>query len=301
MNRADEYLHEVKRHLYGVPPRQRREVLDDLRAYFADAAELGVPPSEAIVNLGEAEQVAERARLELAGGTAQADAAWRGLVWASVCFAVVLGVVMLFLTPERLSESATLLPGQSPVSHPLLAAGPVILAVAVLPFPQRLRTPVTLTLAIALTLVCVLAGAGVFAIPSCLLMWAALIVWVRLRGDGFGPAWRIGIAVLALVPFTALAAPMAEPLREVASDTDAEFLGALIAFWVVVCAVALAVLLVVFGVPRAGWMLAVMGATVLVVTLVVGGVLSALLIATGGLWLALGLGYATAAPHEQSW
>lgn len=307
MSTADEYVRRVRGHLYGVASSRRREVIDDLRAHFADAAELGQPIDEVIADLGDPDEFAARAKAELAGDPEQADAAWRALVWAAVTAAVVTAAVVLFLAPGDVfggrADGAAIISYRVSLRTPLLAAIPVLLSAAPALFPRRVRTIATAGAAVALTFACVIGGieVGFFFVPSCLLLWAALVVWVRVRGDGFGPIWHLGTAILAVAPAVVLlAAPaiaMTGVLRRSATSSEGfSPFSADLWLWVVAGLIALSAVLIAFGIRFAGWMLAAIGAAVIVSALVAGGMLTIGLVGTGGLWLALGLGHALATP-----
>lgn len=302
MSTADDYLRRVRRHLYGIAPNRRREVMADLRAHFADAAELGLPMDEVVSNLGSPDEVAERARVEFGGEMALADAAWRVLVWVAVTAAVVTAAFVLFLSPGEVFSGPIGAPAAG-LSAPVLVV-PVLISAAPLVFPPRWRTVATAAAAVALTFACVIAGiaAGGYFAPSALLLWAALVVWVRLRGDGFGPVWHVGTAVVAAAPavalglswpFTLLGAP-----RRYADYSDAtiDLFSPAPWVWTTLAVVGLSAVLIAFGIRFAGWMLAVVGALVMVFALVAGGPLTVWMLGLGGLWLTLGLAHALATP-----
>lgn len=303
MSTADEYLRRVRRHLYAIAPNRRREVLADLRAHFADARELGLPMDEVVANLGSPDEVAERARLEFGGESALADTAWRALVWAAVSAAVVTAAVILFLSPGDLF-GPHVAPYAATLSTPVIVAVPVLLAAAALPFPLRMRTVATAAAAVALTFACVIGGieAGAFFAPSCLLLWTALVTWVRLRGDGFGPFWHLGAALLAIAPAVAIAvtwpAALAGTLRRAAAESAAGFdvFSPVPWTWATLAVVALSAALIAFGIRFGGWMLGVVGGIVMVFALVAGGPLTLGMLGLGGLWLTIGLAHAVATP-----
>lgn len=292
MSRAEEYLHEVRRHLYGIAPNRRRDVLDDLRAHFADAAELGLPTEEVIANLGSAAEVAERAREQLGGDGEGADAAWNGLVWTAVTTAVVIAVVTLFFPTGWLGADARL-------ASPLLAAVPGLLAAAPLPFPRRMRTVATLAAATALTFACVIAGAtvGVLFAPCALLLWAALVIWVGLRGDGFGPLWRVGAAVLTVAPLAwvpSVVLPALTVRHLPGAVAEPTLFSPTTAVWVIIGIVMLCAVLIALGIRSGGWMLATVGGALLLFALLAGGPLATALVIAGGAWLTIGLAHALA-------
>lgn len=303
MSTADDYLRRVRRHLYGIAPNRRREVMADLRAHFADAAELGLPMDEVIANLGSPDEVATRAREEFGGEVVFAENGWRVLVWAAVTVAAVTAVVLVFLSPGGIFAEVRYADAVG-LSTPLLLAVPVALAAAPLIFPRRLRTISTVGAAAALTFACVIGGLelGAFFAPSCVMLWAALIVWVRLRGDGFGPLWHLGLAVLAAGPAVAVA--LSTPFsmlgmpRRYAAYAEAGFdpFAPLPWAWAVLVAVGVSAVLIAFGIRFAGWMLAAVGCAMVVFALVAGGALTLWLLALGGLWLTLGLMHALATP-----
>ncbi len=303
MSTADEYLRRVRRHLYAIAPNRRREVLGDLRAHFADARELGLPMDEVIANLGSPDEVAERARLEFGGESELADAAWRALVWAAVTTAVVTATVMLLLSPGDLF-AGPVAASAATLSTPVILVVPVLLAAAPLPFPLRMRTVATAAAAVALTFACVIGGieAGAFFAPSGLLLWAALVTWVRLRGDGFGPFWHLGAALLAIAPTIAIAvtwpAALTGTLRRAATESTAAFdlFSPVPWVWATLAVVALSAVLIAFGIRFGGWMLGIVGGIVMLFALVAGDSMTLGMLCLGGLWLTVGLAHAVATP-----
>ncbi|UJP09641.1 hypothetical protein L2X99_14675 [Microbacterium sp. KUDC0406] len=297
-------------------PSHRQTVLDDLRGHFADAADLGRPIDETVAGLGSPAEIAERAREEFGAGEgaarARADAAWRALQGTAVGAAVVTGVVVAFLMPSsmfgmRFADGTTFADGGG-LGDALLALVPAVACAIPLLTPRSARTAVTAIVAVALTAIAAITFStiGGFFAPSTMLAWAALLVWMRLRGKGFGLGWRIGGGVLAAAPSLAVAA-LGLPFRfgvpyrystytEVGSGPSigVEFWG-----WVMLAGIVALGVLVALGRRAAGWVLAAIGLAVLVAGLTAGGILMLAFVWLGGWWLTIGLAHAVTSPTRR--
>src|SRR5690606_24036341 len=84
----------------------------------------------------------------------------------------------------------------------LVALVPPLVAAAPLAVPRRARAATGSAAAAVLTLMALVGGftLGGFFLPVVLLSWASLIVWVRLRGAGFGGPARITGGTLTIAP-----------------------------------------------------------------------------------------------------
>lgn len=305
MTTAASYLRRARRHLYAIGAGPRKEVLDDLRAHFADAAEMGLQIDEVIENLGAPEEVAARAREGFGHVLAHATEAWRWLVWASVTTAVISAATIAVLLPLFSGTPAgPMAAGADATASLLLLLVPIVIAAVPLLAPARARTLLTLLAAVGSTVAIALlwTTVGGLFVTSAMLLWAALLVWVRLRGEGFGPLWRLVGAVLAVAPgITLLATPWVAGLgtpRRYTDDVPPPLDLFQPTMWIVVTIVlvALCALLIAFGIRFAGWALAVIGALTMIAAVLWGGAWIVGVMALGGLWLTIGLTHAVATP-----
>ncbi|MBN8424945.1 DUF1700 domain-containing protein [Microbacterium esteraromaticum] len=298
MSTEDTYLRSVERMLAGIAPEHRGAVLDDLRAHFADAEAEGRPLDETIRTLGAPRQIAERAREEFGADDSRPERAWRVLQGSAVAVAVITGVVAAFLMPRP--DPASVMIGQSliPADGPWLALVALLralIAAAPLFAPRRFRTPTAAVAALVLTAAPLL-GTIVMPdlfLPTAALTWAALIVWTRLRGSGFGIGWRITGAALAAAP-SLFAVSMA--VAQLTSSTATTGAGTVTAWgWVILLGVLLIAAVMVTGYRSPGWVLATLGLTTLVGSLLSTQLLTLLFVWLGGLWLTVGLAHAVTA------
>ncbi|MFE6996562.1 hypothetical protein ACFVAE_11435 [Microbacterium sp. NPDC057659] len=298
MTTEEKYLRDVERMLRGIDPDHRQTVLDDLRGHFADAADLGRPVDEVVVGLGAPAEIAERAREEFGADDSAAERAWWVLQGATALSALVLGVLVAYILPlysvaQADSNGATVtgtrtLAGMGDPWAPLAAFVPGVLTLIPLLVPRRARTTAAVTTGVVLTLAALIAGftIGMFFVPTCMLAWAAAVVWTRLRGPGFGRGWRIAGMVLALVPVAVLVA-------FVMLGSLLYRLGPLL--WGGLAIAVVLALLIARGVGAAGWALAALGLVVLPEGLVLAAPLGAFNL-MGAWWLTIGLAHAVATP-----
>lgn len=87
-NAEDTYLRDVGKRLQALTPEQRDAVLDDIRAHFADAADAGRSPEQAVESLGDPATFTERVRVELGHEPGRADRIRRILQWLATGVAV---------------------------------------------------------------------------------------------------------------------------------------------------------------------------------------------------------------------
>ncbi|MGB4137622.1 MAG: DUF1700 domain-containing protein [Microbacterium sp.] len=292
MTTEDEYLRSVERMTRGTAPAHREAVLDDLRGHFADAAEAGRPIDEVIAGLGAPAEIAEQAREQFGADDATADRAWWVLQGTAAVLALVTAVAVALLLPSYSTSAGprTLVQVNGPWVA-LIALVPALVAVVPMVVPRRARLGTTIASAVILLVMVVIGGfsIGFFFLPSAMLSWAALIVWTRLRGGGFGIVWRIAGALLVLAPF-GVAVPVLVAQAAAYPDTP---LGSVWA-WPVVAAIVLLAVLIAIGIPSAGWLLAVIGAVLLASDIVIAGGPLGLIALAGGEWLTIGLAHAVA-------
>lgn len=300
----DEYLRSVERMLRGIAPEHRTAVLDDLRGHFADAQDAGRPVDEIVRGLGTPQEIADRAVEEFAAdaaaGADRAESAWRVLQGTAVVVALVIGVVVAFILPSH--TIATSDGGVSVLHHvtvfhndglwvALLALVPALVALVPMVVPRRARTAAASVATVVLTLMALVGGftLGGFFLPTVMLTWAALIVWVRLRGSGFGGPARITGGALTIAPTLLL---LAGTGTGGAFDINAWA-------WPVLGAIVVLAVLIGLGIRSAGWLLAVVGIVILIGGLASGELLTLLVIWLGGWWLTIGLAHAVSASRRR--
>jgi len=319
MTTEDDYLRAVERMLRRVAPEHRDAVLEDLRGHFADAEAAGRPVDEVIRSLGTPTEIADRAVEEFgadaSGVDASAERAWRVLQGAAVVLAVVIGVVVAFIMPSY-TGSVDTVSSDGTSTHvdtsqtlievnglwvALIALVPALIALVPLVVPRRARTATASVAAALLTLMALVGGftIGGFFLPTVMLAWAALIVWVRLRRSGFGVTWRIVGGVLAALPVLGFMIPLFGGMpgryadRSDGSDFQVSAWG-----WPFLAAVLVLGVLISIGYRSAGWVLAALGLVMLVWALVSGQLFALLVIWLGGLWLTIGLAHALTASRR---
>lgn len=309
MTTKDDYLRSVERTLSDIAPEHRAAVLEDLRGHFEDAEDAGRPVDTIIGGLGTPQEIADRAVEEFGpdadAGAVHAERAWRVLQGAAVAVALVTGIVVAFILPSYgFSSSDSVTPDGPHTAEPsagtifqqlglamaLVALVPALVAAAPLAVPRRARAATGSVAAAVLTLMALVGGftLGGFFLPVVLLSWASLIVWVRLRGAGFGGPARITGGTLTIAPTLLLLA---------GAGTGGAFDISAWA-WPVLAAIVLLAVLIGLGIRSAGWLLAAVGLVILIGGLVSGGLLTLLVIWLGGWWLTIGLAHALAASRR---
>ncbi|WP_309127064.1 HAAS domain-containing protein [Microbacterium sp.] len=292
MNAEDTYLRSVERMLRGIAPEHRTAVLDDLRAHFADAEDAGRAVDDTITSLGTPKQIAERAHEEFGTDDSRAERAWRVLQGTAVAIAVVIGVVVAFILPTH--TIATSQGGESQLHHltvyendglwiALPALVPALIAAVPLVVPRAARTVVASVCGVLLAAMALIGGftLGGFFLPTVLLTWTGLIVWIRLRGHGFGLGWRVLGAALTALPVAAVLT------GAIGSGT----VGISAWGWPILAAIVTLAVLIAIGYRSAGWLLACIGLVALVSGLLSGQLLTLLVIWLGGWWLSIGLAH----------
>jgi len=300
MTTEDDYLRSVERMLRGIGPEHRSAVLEDLRGHFADAEDAGRPVDEIVRSLGTPREIADRAVEEFGAdavaGDDKAELAWRVLQGAGVVVALVVGVVVAFILPSH--TIATSDGGMSVLHHltvfqndglwvALIALVPALVALVPMVAPRRARTATASVAAVVLTLMALVGGftLGGFFLPAVMLAWAAMIVWVRLRGSGFGGPARITGGALTVAPTLLLLAGIG---TGGAFDISAWA-------WPLLAVIVVLGVLIGLGIRSAGWLLAALGLVILVGGLASGELLTLLVIWLGGWWLTIGLAHAVTA------
>lgn len=315
MTIKDSYLRDVDRMLRGISPEHRAAVLDDLRGHFADAEETGRTAEETIRALGTPKEIADRAVEEFGGDDPAADRAeraWRVLQGAAVVIAVVIGVVVAFIMPSytgsvhimspdgtstRIETQQTLIEVNG-LWVALIALVPALVGAVAFAMPRRARTITASVAAAALTAMAVVGGftIGGFFLPTAMLSWVALVVWVRLRGSGFGITWRIVGGVLAALPVLGfLPQAIGSMVGRPTDSTGVSDFQVSAWAWPFFAVVLLLAVLISIGYRAAGSVLAAVGLVVLIWALASGGLLALALIWLGGLWLTIGLAHAVSA------
>ncbi|MDQ0614733.1 hypothetical protein QF046_002374 [Microbacterium sp. W4I4] len=319
MTTEDDYLRSVERMLRGIAPEHRTAVLDDLRGHFADAEDAGRPVDEIVRGLGTPQEIADRAVEEFGAdavaGDGRAESAWRVLQGAAVVVAVVIGVVVAFMMPsytgfvDTVSSDGTrtqvdttqTLVEVNGLWVALIALVPALVALVPMVVPRRARTATASVAAAVLTLMALVGGfsLGGFFLPTVMLSWAALIVWVRLRGSGFGLTWRIVGGVLAALPVLGFLLPVfgGMPGRYADGAAGSDFQLSAWA-WPFFAAILVLAVLIAIGYRSAGWLLAALGLLMLAWALVSGELFALLVIWLGGLWLTIGLAHAVTASRR---
>ena len=309
MTTKDDYLRSVERTLSDIAPEHRAAVLEDLRGHFEDAEDAGRSVDTIIGGLGTPQEIADRAVEEFGSdadaGAVHAEQAWRVLQGAAVAVALVTGIVVAFILPSYgVSSSDSVTPDGLHTAEPsagtifqqlglamaLVALVPALVAAAPLAVPRRARAATGSVAAAVLTLMALVGGftLGGFFLPVVLLSWASLILWVRLRGAGFGGPARITGGALTIAPTLLLLA---------GAGTGGAFDISAWA-WPVLAAIVLLAVLIGLGIRSAGWLLAAVGLVILIGGLVSGGLLTLLVIWLGGWWLTIGLAHALAASRR---
>lgn len=295
MTAEDVYLRAVERMLRSIRSEHRATVLDDLRAHFADADDAGRSVEETVQALGTPEEIAARAREEFGRDDARAEWAWRVLQGTAVALALITGVVVAFIMPSYSSVSpegpaTTTIVERLGLAMALVALVPALVAAVPLVVPRRTRAATITISAVVLTAMALIGGfslGGLF-LPTVLLSWTALIVWVRLRGSGFGTGWRITGAAMTIAPTLLLLGSVG---MGGAFDISAWA-------WPVLAVIVVLAVLIGLGIRAAGWLLAAIGLIGTVAGLISGGLLTLLVIWLGGWWLTIGLAHAVTAPRR---
>lgn len=297
MATEDEYLRSVERMLRSIAPANRTAVVDDLRAHFADAEDAGRSVDDTIRGLGTPREIAERAREEFGSNDSRADRAWRILQGAAVVVAIIIGVVVAFIMPSySTSEGTQTLTEANGLWVALIALVPALVALVPMAVPARARVLTASVAGVLLTAMALIGGftIGGFFLPTVLASWAALIVWARLRGRGFGIGWRIAGGMLTALPVLAFLLPVFGGMPGRYADPGSDLQLSAWA-WPFLAAVLVLAVLIAIGYRAAGWVLAVIGAVLVLWALVSGGLLTLLVIWLGGWWLTIGLAHAVTA------
>jgi uncharacterized membrane protein len=324
----DDYLRSVERMLRGIDPAHRTDVLEDLRGHFADAEETGLSVEEIIRGLGTPEQIAERAVEEFGVppemSDARAERAWRVMQIAAVILGAAIGLFVAFTTPTHSTTTGTVSSDgtntYSTTTRTLIdAMGFWIVAIALvapivatvpLVVSRAARTATTTVCAALLTAMTIVSGftIGRLFVPVVVLLWAAVIVRVRLRGTGFGLGWRVAGCVLTVLPMLPIlptfgafgGSALFGARRRYADYTEGSgpSVGLDSLGWVIVVAVFAVAALIVVGYRWAGWALAAIGLAALLTGLISGSLLSLMFIWLGGWWLTIGLAHAVTASRR---
>lgn len=279
----DSYLRDIGKRLRALTPEQRDAVLDDVRAHFADAAEAGSSPEQAVASLGDPATFTARVRAELGHQPGRTDRIRRILQWLATGVAVFTAMFVTFLLPDAGGDEFDE-PGFEIV---LLHLIPALIAVLPILLPARARRITTTAAAIVLTVASFAIFEGAyylsFFLPTAMLAWAALIVPIIARNGRPAAGWRIAGGVLAALPGV-----------WVVSSLLVGSFGA--SFWGVLCtAVSLGLaVLITIGKAWAGVVLAVAGVALLIVSPLDPGMLVLAFWWAGGLFLTVGASHALA-------
>ena len=256
-------------------------MLDDVRAHFADAAEAGSSPEQAVASLGDPATFTARVRAELGHEPGRTDRIRRILQWLATGVAVFTVMFVTFLLPDSGEDFDE--PGFEIV---LLHLIPVLIAALPIFVPARARRITTTAAAILLTV----ASQAVFEstylyffLPTAMLTWAALIVPIIARDGRPAVGWRIGGGVLAALPGVWLVSSL------LVGSFDSNFWGVV----GIALSFGLAVLITI-GRAWAGVVLAVGGVALLIVSPLDPGMLVLAFWWAGGLFLTVGASHALA-------
>ncbi|MFT4220187.1 MAG: hypothetical protein QM611_06685 [Microbacterium sp.] len=296
---VDKYVRELDASLTGIPDAARQTILDDVRAHAADAIEAGRDPESVLAALGAPEAVARTAREELglppAAPAEPADPATRAgriLHGAALALAVVTAVFVTFLLPlyttaqsvqssngfEQEVYATSTLFEQMGIGVGLLPLLPAALVLLPLVLPSRARAVAGWAVAGLVTAASLLAGftIGGFYVPLALLLWAAMLVPIWMRG---GRVWRIVGAVALLLPaMLAFGGLLTGTLQD-----------ASVPMWVTFFVVVLLAVLFAARVPLIDAVVGVLGVGVMLLGVFDSGMLLLALWWSGGLWLVVGL------------
>jgi len=301
---VEEYLETLHRTLAGVRADRRQAVVADVKAHIDDALESGQTVLEVLAGLGPAQDVAreylgDHAAGDHAAGDHPPDAptqAARLLQRAALVLAVVTAVFVTLLLPGYTTsdggDATGTLAEQLGLGLSLLTLVPAGLVALVLlvPTPRRGAAGVAVAALVTALALATSASLGLFYGPVVLLAWLAVLVPALLRRGLSRTArrvWRIVGALVLLLPTAFTVSLLVSGSLEAAP--------ALLGVAVAVLAVALAY---ARG-SRTGYLLTtVLGAALLALAAVAGGLLVLGLWWFGGLWLALGLG--ALAAHDGS-
>ena len=208
-----------------------------------------------------------------------AGKARRILYWTAFALTVAASLLVEFLLPEPDDWVG--------VAQMLLPLAPILITLVPLGLPAGRRSPTGLVVASAVTLIAAVGsftggGLGGFYAPSALLLWAAILVprWVASGRDaGTGRAWRIGGAfAIALPAFALLGGLLTGSLQD----------GIALQWAVLIGVTALAVLFAL-RVRFTDWIAAGLGAALMGLAVIDGGILTLAFWWVGGLWLAVGI------------
>ncbi|MFC7023644.1 DUF1700 domain-containing protein [Promicromonospora thailandica] len=277
----DTYLRDVAKRLRALTPAQRSAVLDDVRAHFADAAEAGRTPEQAVEGLGDPATFTRRVQAELGHDADRAGRIRRVLQWTAVAMAVFTAMFETFLWPDGMTFGLFLPIQGDGFAVVLWSLVPALVAALPLVVPARARTATTVVVLAALTALAL--AAQMTFVPTAMLAWAALIVPVIARHGRPAPAWRIAGGVLLMLP----SAQLLSGALAGSWGMDAE------AMIYTAVPVGLGLLLLV-GRSWPGVVVAAFGAGVLVWGTLDLGMLFLLLWWAGGLFLTVGLSHALA-------
>ncbi|PUB29862.1 uncharacterized protein DUF1700 [Promicromonospora sp. AC04] len=276
-NAEDSYLRGVSKRLQALTPEQREAVLDDVRAHFADAADAGRSPEQAVESLGNPAQFTERVRTELGHEEGRTDQMRRVLQWLASGVAVFAAMFVSFWRPD----DSLPMPNTQFAVHGfgivLLSLVPAVIAAVPNFASPRARTVFTAAVAAFLSVLSFVFPDGWAFAPTAWLAWAALVVPVIARNGPPAIGWRIAGGVLAVLPM-ALAVGGA-----IVGSWGLELDGVLYT-----AAVAVLGVLMALGKPWAGIILALLGGAALVSSALYPGMLTSGVWWAGGLFITLG-------------
>lgn len=275
------YLRDVSKRLEALTLEQREAVLDDIRAHFADVAETGRSPEQAVESLGGPARFTEQILAELGHDPGRAERMGRRLQWLATGVAVFTAMFASFLWPDdslAMPNTQFQLHGFGIVLWYLIPS-----LVAVLPnlVPRRARIVAAAAAAIVLTAVPFTFPDGELFAPTVIVAWSALAAPRIARHGRPAPGWRIAAGALTAFPGA---------LALVGALTGSYEMNVWIVLQLIVIA-GLGVLIAV-GKAWAGTILAVAGTAVMVLATLDPGYLVLAFWWAGGLYLALGASHA---------
>lgn len=275
------YLCAVTKRLRALTPEQRAAVLDDVRAHFADAAEAGRTPEQAVEGLGDPATFTRRVQAELGHDAGRLDRIRRVLQWTAVGIAVFTAMFETFLWPEGMTFGLLVPYRGDGFAVVLWSLVPALVTALPLVVPARARTGTAVAVVAVLTVLAL--AAQMTFVPTAMLAWAALVVPVAARHGRPAPAWRITGGALLMLPGALMVTGAIAGSWGLEADAVA-YIAALLGLG----------LLITVGRSWTGAVVAAVGVGVLVWATLDLGMLVLAVWWAGGLFLTIGLSHALA-------
>jgi len=275
------YVRAVAKRLRVLAPEQRAAVLDDVRAHFADAAEAGRTPEQAVEGLGDPATFSRRVQAELGLDAGRTDRIRRVLQWTAVGTAVFTAMFETFLWPEGVTFGLLVPDRGDSFAVVLWSLVPALVTALPLVVPVRARTATAVVVVSVLTILAL--AAQMTLVPTAMLAWAALVVPVAARHGRPAPAWRITGGALLVLPGVLMVVGALAGSWSLEAGAVA-YIAALLGLG----------LLITVGRSWTGAVVAAVGAGVLVWATLDLGMLVLAVWWAGGLFLTIGLSHALA-------